>query len=269
MGYTDVIRKILETVKRLLNQNSSSLNPKEILSRIFLELEKRKKLGIEENAYVPNVYVVYLNPIDQEELSPFLLGIRDQLKNRIMERIRKKGYKLLSSSVCIEIREDSALEKNQVVVESSFLKEKSTADPLPFHAMEKKIDPQPNKDVSTQADPLQKDVLTRVVEEKKTKLVDESRLRLEILEGEGKGDVIALKEGDYTFGRGREAKILIKDSEDTISRVHFKVGVKGGRVNVKDLNSTNGTKVNGIAIEEAELKKGDTISVGKVMLKVA
>ena len=63
--------------------------------------------------------------------------------------------------------------------------------------------------------------------------------------------------------------ILIKDSEDTVSRVHFKIIIKEGKVNIQDMSSSNGTRVNDIEIEEAELNRGDTINAGEVFLKVA
>lgn len=268
MGYMDAIRNIVNIFRSLIRTTSfAALQPKEILDKIFLEIEKRKKLGIEESAYVPNVYAIYLSPVDQEELSPFLSGIKEQLIKKIMERVRKKGYKLLSSSVSLEIRQDSALEKNQVVVESSFLKEKSTSS-LTSLSPETETHLSSKETSQTLSEVPQKNVMTKVIEEKKTRMIDNTKVKLEILEGEGKGDLIALKEGDYTFGRGYEARMLLKDSEDTVSRVHFKLTVNENRIGIKDLNSTNGTKVNKIEIDEAELKKGDTINAGKVLLRV-
>lgn len=269
MGYMDVIKKILNVLRSLASTNSTNpLQPKEILSRIFLELEKRKKLGIEENPYVPNAYAVYLSPSDYEELSPFLFGIKEQLIKKVSEKVRNKGYKLLSTNLNIEIRQDPALEKNQVVIESSFLKEKS-ATSLASFSPETEAHPSNKETPQLSVDVSQKNVLTKVIEEKKTKMIDNIKVKLEILEGESKGDFIALKEGDYTFGRGRDAAILLADPEATISRVHFKLMVRDGRIAIRDLNSTNGTKVNGIEIEDAELKKGDTINAGKVALRVA
>jgi hypothetical protein len=105
MGYMDVIRDFSRKIKDLaLKTSQTSLQPKEILQRIYAEVEKRKKLGIEENLYVPNAYAIYLSPIDHEELSPFLLGIKEQLIKKVTERIRNKGYKLLSSGLSLEIR---------------------------------------------------------------------------------------------------------------------------------------------------------------------
>jgi len=56
-------QKIVTIFKSLIRTTSfAALQPKEILDKIFLEIEKRKKLGIEESAYVPNVYAIYLSP---------------------------------------------------------------------------------------------------------------------------------------------------------------------------------------------------------------
>jgi hypothetical protein len=268
MGYMDVIKKLFNVFRSLTSTNSTTaLQPKGILQRIFLEIEKRKKLGIEEHPYVPNAYAVYLSPSDYEELSPFLFGIKEQLIKKVSEKVRNKGYKLLSTNLSIEIRQDPALEKNQVVIESSFLKEKSTSSLASFSPETET--PLSSKEPSqTLSETPQKNILTKVIEEKKTKMIDNIKIKLEILEGESKGDFITLKEGDYTFGRGKDAAILLTDPEETISRLHFKLMVRDGRITIKDLNSTNGTKLNGIEIEDAELKKGDTISAGKVALRV-
>lgn len=282
MGYWDIIRKFIVKVKNLTGKGSNELQPRDILAKLICELEHKKKLGIEENAFVPNVYWVYLCPTDYEEISPLLSGIKDQLKNKLMERIKKSGYKILSASLSIEIREDSALQKGQMVIESSFLKEKtapvSTADekektsaftPATARGELREAAIAAGKQGALASVPSQKNTLTRIIEDKKTTIIDNTKLELEIFDGENKGELIKLKEGEYTFGRGKDAVILIKDKDETVSRVHFKVVVREGRSSIKDLNSANGTKVNDIDIEEAELKKGDTISAGKVLLRVA
>jgi hypothetical protein len=269
MGYTDKIREFIRKVRNLFVRKSKELQPRDILSKLISELEKKKKLGIEENAFVPNVYAIYLSPIDHDEISPLLSGIRDQLKNKLLEKVKKNGYKLLSTTINIDIREDSALQRNQIVVESSFLKEKTPSAPVSECKVVPFVNDKKEEVKENAPEPVQKSALTRIIEDKKTKIIDNTKAKIEILEGESKGEIIALKEGEYTFGRGKEAVILIRDTEDTVSRVHFKVTVRDGRVSIRDLNSANGTKVNDIDIEEAELKKGDTITAGKVLLRVA
>jgi pSer/pThr/pTyr-binding forkhead associated (FHA) protein len=286
MRYLDTIKSILKSIRKSLWGGNEELQPSDILSQLISELEKRKKLGIEENAFVPNVYAVYLSPLDYDELSPLLSGIRDQLRNKLMDRIKKKGYRLLSTSITIDLREDSSLQMNQVVVESSFLKEKTVSEPdptskqtaivtsisgsIPRNASQSKATLQ-GSIASGEKEIVAKPIsnITKIIEDRKTKIIDNTKVALEIIHGDNRGSVISLKEGDYTFGRGKEAKVLIKDEDETVSRVHFKLSVRDGRVNIKDLNSANGTKVNEIDIEEAELHKGDTITAGKVLLKVA
>jgi hypothetical protein len=279
MGYMDTIRNLINRFKGLISRKTGDLQPKDILAKIIVELEKRKKLGIEENAFVPNVYLVYLAPSDYEELSPLLSGIKDQLKSKLMDKVKRCSYKILSSSLSIEIRQDAALMKSQVVIESSFLKEKlhsalsekndswgrQVLPPQPGAASEKT----PNNVVPLAPASATRNVLTKIVEDKKTKIIDSTKVQLEIVDGDGKGEFICLKEGEYTFGRGRDASILIKDIDETVSRMHFKLIVKEGLLKIKDLDSANGTRVNDIDIEEAELKKGDTIAAGKVLLRVA
>lgn len=282
MRYVDTIKRILQSIRKLLWGGDEELQPGDILSQLISELEKRKKLGIEDNAFVPNVYAVYLSPADYDELSPLLSGIRDQLRNKLLDRIKKNGYRLLSISISIDLREDSSLQKNQVVVESSFLKEKTSSEAdtmtkqtaiLPSISGGTPLNTnQANNTSQGDSSPGEEDSLsktipniTKIIEERKTKYINNTKVALEIIEGDKKGSVISLKEGDYTFGRGKDAKILIKDKDETVSRVHFKLSDRDGRVNIKDLNSANGTKVNAIDIEEAELKKGDTIMAGKVL----
>jgi pSer/pThr/pTyr-binding forkhead associated (FHA) protein len=111
--------------------------------------------------------------------------------------------------------------------------------------------------------------MTRIMEEKKTTIIEKTKVALQIIEGEGRGDVIELKAGEHTFGRGKTAEYRIRDAEETVSRNHFKITIKEGIVRIKDLKSANGTLVNDVTIdEEVEIKPGDVISAGMVQLKV-
>ncbi len=76
-----------------------------------------------------------------------------------------------------------------------------------------------------------------------------------------------LPEGDTSLGRADENDIVL--SGDMVSRQHARLRVQNGRVEVEDLESRNGTKVNGLAVEAAiALKPGDTITVGENTLLI-
>ncbi len=67
--------------------------------------------------------------------------------------------------------------------------------------------------------------------------------------------------GPITIGRASSATVHIDDK--TLSREHTQVSSEQGRFIVKDLESKNGTYLNGALIRQAEpLKHGDRIKVG-------
>jgi hypothetical protein len=69
--------------------------------------------------------------------------------------------------------------------------------------------------------------------------------------------------GDIVFiGRTQSNQIVIDHS--TVSAQHALLLRVGDSYWLKDLNSTNGTQINGVFVTEAQLKDGDTIRFGSV-----
>lgn len=67
--------------------------------------------------------------------------------------------------------------------------------------------------------------------------------------------------GDVTVGRSSKNTIVIKDK--FVSSRHMKIHEEDGSYFIEDLDSQNGTYLNGQLIEDIiELKNGDTIGVG-------
>src|SRR5579864_2761574 len=67
-------------------------------------------------------------------------------------------------------------------------------------------------------------------------------------------------------GRGVDSDLTIYDP--TISRRHAELTAGADGVRVKDLDSSNGTHVNGRRLAEALLAPGDTITFGKVSFRL-
>jgi transcriptional regulator with GAF, ATPase, and Fis domain len=86
------------------------------------------------------------------------------------------------------------------------------------------------------------------------------RPRLLVLSGPLKDSSIPLPETEVTVGR--EASNEIAVSDPSVSRKHCHIGAHDGRFLVRDLESRNGTLVNGTPVEEHWLQHGDTISAG-------
>jgi hypothetical protein len=80
------------------------------------------------------------------------------------------------------------------------------------------------------------------------------------------GDRISVTEDPITIGRLPECDIVLADTK--VSRRHAEVRRDGnGAVVVVDLNSTNGTQVNGSGVRERALTDGDSITVGGTTLR--
>lgn len=68
---------------------------------------------------------------------------------------------------------------------------------------------------------------------------------------------VALSEPFVTLGRSMDNDIIVE--EDDVSRQHAQIKLKGGNYVVTDLQSANGTKVNGQRITECVLRDGDEL----------
>jgi pSer/pThr/pTyr-binding forkhead associated (FHA) protein len=75
---------------------------------------------------------------------------------------------------------------------------------------------------------------------------------------------VSVERDAAVVGRGSEAHIRIEDAG--VSRRHAEVRREGDEVFLVDLGSTNGTTVNGRAVERIRLTPGDRISIGRTVL---
>ena len=77
----------------------------------------------------------------------------------------------------------------------------------------------------------------------------------------GGGDPIPLLKPTLVVGRRESCDIVLRFPN--VSGTHCELSIADGRWTVKDLNSSNGTKVNGCRISEGHLNPGDRVSIGR------
>jgi hypothetical protein len=85
-----------------------------------------------------------------------------------------------------------------------------------------------------------------------------------VLEGVDKGRVFRDLPIPVTIGREEGNALRLND--ERVSRYHAKVQVEDGDIILTDLDSTNGTRVNGTAVQIRRLRPGDQVSIGRSML---
>jgi FHA domain-containing protein len=73
--------------------------------------------------------------------------------------------------------------------------------------------------------------------------------------------------GRWVLGRGSGADVLL-DGDDAVSRAHAEVAVRAGLCLVRDLDSANGTLLNGRLVRRARLRRGDVLVLGETVVRV-
>ncbi len=85
-----------------------------------------------------------------------------------------------------------------------------------------------------------------------------------VLEGVDKGRVFRDLPVPVTIGR--EEGNVLRLNDERVSRYHAKIQFDEGDTILTDLDSTNGTRVNGATVQIRRLRAGDQLSIGRTML---
>lgn len=91
-------------------------------------------------------------------------------------------------------------------------------------------------------------------------------VKLQVLNGSLAGQSYELKVAKTTVGRVEDNSFQL--AEPSVSSHHCEILLSGSDVVVKDLNSTNGSFIDGNKIAEAVLKPGQTLRLGQVDLRI-
>jgi pSer/pThr/pTyr-binding forkhead associated (FHA) protein len=87
---------------------------------------------------------------------------------------------------------------------------------------------------------------------------------LQVLDGADRGRVFENLPTPVSIGREEGNSVQLND--ERVSRFHLKIQEDDGKLVLTDLESTNGTKVNGETIQLWILRYGDVIALGRTLL---
>lgn len=91
---------------------------------------------------------------------------------------------------------------------------------------------------------------------------------LRIIGGDEGEQLIELGDGVAQIGRARDNDIVLTGAEKGVSRAHAELRFENGRYVVVDLQSQNGTWVNGRRVERGEVPPGAEIAIGEYRLTI-
>jgi len=85
---------------------------------------------------------------------------------------------------------------------------------------------------------------------------------LKIMSGDMKGQKFDIDRDEIVIGRAPENVVTIEDP--AVSSHHCSVLRAGKKFTLKDMNSTNGTRLNNVTVKEYRLRPKDVITVGAI-----
>jgi hypothetical protein len=203
------------------------VQPVEVAAALTREAADKKAIVGQGRVLVPNDYVVELSTSDTERLSEYDEPLRKELGDMVTEHAAEQGWSFVGPvRVRFEAVEDLG---------TGVFRVRSTVLAAPGGP-------------AAAAPPAG----------------EQSSRRLELVTGSETGRVIRLTPPSVVIGRGADAHLRLTDTG--ISRRHAELLVGDDRVTLVDLQSTNGTLVNGARVDRAELRDGDRISLGTTVV---
>ncbi len=226
----------------------SEVRPVELARGLAKEMDQHRTVSV-SRTYVPNEYVVWLSPQDRERLADMEGEIVGELGAYVLEHARREKLALVSRPQ-VTFKTDDALNLGEFGIQARMVR---AAQDAPAGGEREPV---------VQGDHGHTMVYST-----------SDRLRSELDQPRGPeptGRAMILADGKRmligpdgaVLGRSREADIVLNDPN--VSRRHAEIAPDGRHGwTVRDLNSTNGVKVNGRRIAgPTRLESGDRLAMG-------
>ena len=221
------------------------VQPVELARKLAKEMDEHRAVSV-SRVYVPNEYSIYLSSGDREQFSSYEGSLIGELQEYLVEHARRESYVTITPPrVLIKTDDDLSIGEFGIAprtVEPEGAIAAAAARPAPVESGQTMIY-KARAPVETQAvSPAELGVEREVV----TLTVD--------------GTEHAISQRTVTLGRSRECDIRVDDAN--VSRRHAEVRQEGATYWLVDLDSTNGTELNGRRVTRAKLSDGDRIGLG-------
>ena len=93
-------------------------------------------------------------------------------------------------------------------------------------------------------------------------------MTLHVIKGPRAGEVLIVERADAVLGRGDDADLRVEDA--SLSRTHVRFERDGDTLTITDLESLNGTLVEGMRLTGTQrLRNGDLLTLGNVLIRFA
>jgi hypothetical protein len=236
------------------------VQPVELARKLAKEMDEHRSVSV-SRVYVPNEYTLYLSPGDRQQFVSYEGSLIGELQEYLAEHAKREGYALLTPPrVSITTDEDLAVGEFGIATRVS---QGDTGAVLPSLRPEPVVVPVAAAPVAVAAQPAPEPAAPTMVyrqrpagdEPEAPAVVEREVVTLTI-----DGRVVPVTSRTVVLGRSRDCDVRIADGN--VSRRHAELVQEGTTYWLVDLESTNGTLLNGERVERSRLSDGDRITLG-------
>ena len=217
----------------------AKLQPVQIAKRLIRAMESHQTISLSKT-FVPNSYVVSLGPSDFAQFEQYRKSLERDLAETLLGAARERNFTLLAYP-SVELERDDDMPPGDIRVSCAMVDasgDEVDADPKALGAVE-----------SGHTMVLDREALMK----------DRPRAPRASIE-QRDGPPVSLGPDPVLIGRDPQNDVVLDDRR--VSRKHAEVRLRLGRYTLYDLQSTNGTYVNGRRVAEKVLEDKDKISIG-------
>lgn len=256
--------------------------PVELAQKLVKEMDEGKVESL-SRTYAPNRYIVYLCRRDREHFRSQEASLTGELESHLLQHARSQKYDLIGPPEVVIAADDdlklgffgiraepvnpAGLLRQQAARSRPSADLRATAPPPPLMAPPPPLFTPPPVSPSLftpppsveRADPQS----TQGISAAQASELRLARRSLVLGEGTARRE---FQQGRVVVGRARDADYSVDDPN--VSRRHAVLYWEGDQLFVKDLDSTNGTYVNGRPVTAGQLVDGDMLTVGNSEISV-
>ena len=250
------------------------LQPIQLQRRIERAMEMAQ-LSASDRVLVPNRYVVRLHPADLEAFGELAGGLEADLADAALGFARAHRFTLVDRPQ-VHLSGDRTMSPGEIRVDPKFVDPEIGRGPSaravgrPSEGLARQHSPVPASG-SSAGEPIALDEWPIPDSRGQTMVFEVPHLDapsaiLRTLGPDGQLRKVVVDGAPLTIGRASDNVLVVRDAR--VSRYHARLQARRGALVFTDLDSRNGSRVNGTRVGEVVLGEGDRIEIGDTIMTV-
>jgi hypothetical protein len=236
----------------------SEVRPMELARKLAREMDEHRTASV-SRVYAPNEYSVWLSPEDRARYEGVEHEVIDELCGYLLEHARREDLILVSPPL-IAFHTDERLALGEFGIQARLIRSDGQSDEHSHPPEPVALDPNDEHgQTMIYSASARRDGMPARPGGDPIHGAREQRAARAMLAVDGRRLIVP--SGGGTIGRSRDCDIVLEDAG--ASRRHAEIRPYADGWELQDLGSTNGVRVNGRAIRDAQpLRPGDRVEIG-------